>query len=93
MARKIQPEHFASEFWVVESVEAGRYHANVTLRDLYCWVPSDDDDDEADLPNVVPGTRGAECIEHTEHSITFPTSPQTKLRPGMQVRITVEQVA
>lgn len=91
MARKITPEHLAAEFWVVESVEAGRYHGNVTLSDLHCWIPGETDDDDVD--DVPPGTKDAECMEHSEHRLTVPVSSQTRLRPGMAVRIAVEQVA
>lgn len=92
MARKTPPpaEQLASEFWVVHSVNAGRYDASVVLSDLYCWMPSEDED--ADTLDVPPGTKGCECQEHTEHQITVPVSPQTRLRPGMPVRITVEPV-
>lgn len=90
MPRKIKPEHPYSEFWVVDSVDARRYDAEVTLRDLYCYAPTDDE--TADWPEVPPGTKGAECNEHTEHSITLPVSSQTHLRPGMHVRVTIEEV-
>lgn len=90
MPRKIPTENLASEFWVVESLEAGRYHATVKLRDLGCFIPLDDED--ADWPDVPPGTKGAECQEYNEHEITLPVSTQTRLRPGMHVRLTLEQV-
>ena len=92
MPRKNPPETLAYEFWVVEAVEVGRYHGSVRLRDVSCWIPTDDLDDDWP-PSVEPGTKGAECAEHTEHEITFPIDPKTRLRPGDKVRITVEHVA
>lgn len=90
MPRK--PTTLASEFWVVDSVTAGRYHAEAVLRDLHCWKCVDPENEDEDCPDVHPRTRGAECMEYSEHSITVPVSPTTPLRPGMRVRISVEPV-
>lgn len=93
MPRTRQPEILASEFWMVDSVETSIRGGTATLVDTFWWKCQDPADENEDCPDVIPGTKGADHFEYSEHRITVPVKSATGLRPGDYVRITVEHVA